>query len=315
MPSNTEAQFLKKLKQRVKDATEESAIMKVEEKTSEKTGELIDKTFDKTLDKLFGGKKKKGNTNGNDDGETYSDDMYDNDSEASEGGGMSKLQEMMNSAQNMGSVDFSNLPKSYDFGWKYVMNIKIEDKEEMQMTYYLQPNEDYMGMKMDLSKNKAAANMFMVVDNAREFGIMLMDVDNTKYASIVSTPTNNYDYDLNNENLGSNFSFKEIGSKNILGYNCKGFRMEDVDSIVIMYLTTDAGVVFNKIFKADGNSAPSGFDPSWLKQAENGVILEMEFINKSFDDKTTKMYCTELAKESFTIKLSDYQIMKSNFMK
>ncbi len=85
--TNTNAQFLKKLKQRVKDATEESAIMKVEEKTSEKTGELIDKTFDKTLDKLFGGKKKKRNTNGEDGDEMYSDDIYEDNSDATEGGG------------------------------------------------------------------------------------------------------------------------------------------------------------------------------------------------------------------------------------
>jgi len=323
---NTEAQFLKRLKERTKQSTEETAIMKVEEKTAEKTAEMIDKVFDKTIDNLFNGKKKKGKKRKQSgDDENYSSDemmeddenMYEEESEEETGmsNSISQLNDLMNSAQNMGAVDYSNIPKSYDFEWKYVMSIKVEDKEEMQMTYFLQPDTDYMGMEMKMKEKGESVNMFMVIDNQREFGIMLMDVENTKYASVVSTPTNNYDYDLYNEDLGNNFSFKEIGSKTILGYNCNGFRMEDEDSIVTMYMTTDAPVSFNKIFKANDTSAPSGFDPKWLKHAENGVIMEMEFINKSFDNQTTKMYCKEFAQEPLTIKLSEYQMMKSNFMK
>lgn len=43
-------------------------------------------------------------------------------------------------------------------------------------------------------------------------------------------------------------------------------------------------VISEKYKKMPGLIKSKGFDPSWLKQVENGVIFEMVFINKLFEN-------------------------------
>lgn len=58
-----------------------------------------------------------------------------------------------------------------------------------------------------------------------------------------------------------------------------------------------------------GNSKfkPKGFDPKWLKEVGNGLMMEMVFTSNEKEKYNMKMTCVALEEESLTVNLSEYK--------
>ena len=262
------AQFLKKLQQRVQEAAEETVIRKAEDKAAEKTGEGVDKVLNMDVQKMMGSKV------GN-------------------------------------SIDPSILPDTYDFDWKYTMQMQTKDGS-FTMEYYLKPDAKYFGAKPDMQQKKSEGSMFIVMDMARNINTIFMDMEDSKMATPMSIPdemTTESD-----ENLIEEYTFEEIGTKTILGYQCQGFKMENDEVEMIMYVTTDAPVSFIQIYGADTKKMPIGFNPKWLDKAENSLVMELEYTDKKKKKNNAKMVCIALNEEAFNINKSDYQFMNMNIL-
>ena len=176
------------------------------------------------------------------------------------------------------------------------------------MDYYLMPNVEYFGMKPDFTDQKVTGSMIMVMDVERNVNTMFMDMGGTKMATPTAIPL---DTDLEDTDLDTagEYVFEEIGTKEILGRTCQGFRMENEEMKVIIYSMLDAPVSFNQVFGTDAQKMPKGFNPKWLKKMENSLVMEMSYTDKTKSLNTTKMECVALSEETFVIRKSDYQFM------
>lgn len=209
------------------------------------------------------------------------------------------------------AVDPAILPDQYDFEWKYTMEINTT-QGAINMDYYLTPNAEYFGMIPDFSdQKKVTGNMIMVMDVERNVTTMFMDMGDSKMAMPTEIPL---DTDLEDTDLSAagEYEFEEIGTKEILGKTCQGFRMENEEMKVIIYSMLDAPVSFNQVFGTDAQKMPKGFNPKWLEKMENALVMEMTYTDKTKSLNSTKMECVGLTEEPFVVRKSDYQFMNFN---
>jgi len=171
-------------------------------------------------------------------------------------------------------VDPSVLPESYDFEWKYTMQMKHK-KGNMNMTYYLTPGAKYFGSQPEMEDNPMGNGMLMVFDEELDIMAIFMETEDGKSGTLLKSPISN------NENMEDEvgdamdeaasaleeYTFTELGTKTILGYECQGFQMENDEMKMIMYMAMDAPVSFNQIYGDHMKTTPEGFDPKWLEKA------------------------------------------------
>lgn len=177
----------------------------------------------------------------------------------------------------------AKIPKSYNFDWKYSVSMNTE-KMNMDVTYRLKENANYMGMG-----GGRMGNIFLVMDFENDMTVMYMNgmVRSTK---------------IPKENAGKNpysdIAYEKIGSKTILGYECEGYRAETEDYVFTFYITDDVGVGFGSLYK-NQKYLPEGFDSDWLN--EDSLMMSMQMTDKKDPDKNMSMTCTGIEKDDFTI--------------
>jgi hypothetical protein len=165
-----------------------------------------------------------------------------------------------------------------------------------------------------------ASGMLMVFDEELDIMAIFMETEDGKSGTLLKSPISN------NKNMEDEvndamdeaafaleeYTFTELGTKTILGYECQGFQMENDEMKMIMYMALDAPVSFNQIYGDHMKTTPEGFDPKWLEKAENSIVMEMEMINKKRSKYNTKMTCVALEKSPKTLVVSDYEFMSLN---
>ena len=105
------------------------------------------------------------------------------------------------------------------------------------------------------------------------------------------------------------YTFTEIGTKTILGYECQGFQMENDEIKMTMYLAMDAPVSFNQVYGGHVKTTPKGFDPKWMEKAESSIVMEMDVTNKKKKKYSATMTCVALEKSPKTLIVSEYEFM------
>ncbi len=210
------------------------------------------------------------------------------------------------------SMDPSVLPASYDFEWKYKLQMKAK-QGDFDMAYYLKPGANYFGSKPEFKGKMIGNGMFMVMDEGIKTMTIFMNTDGKKSGHIVPSMTDQVVDEADESELMSDMNYKELGTKTILGYECQGFQIENSEMKMIMYVTFDAPVSFNQVYGGTNSKAlPNGFDPKWLKGADNSLMMEMTFINKKKKKNNATMTCVELVNEPTSIVVSEYEFMKLN---
>ena len=284
---NAEAQFLKKLKKQAENAAERTVL--------KKTDEIVTKKTEKTIDDVAEG-------NGNKTEETEEEMAVTETSSTQSIPSTPSMNPMMGA----GKVDTSSLPNSYDFNWEYQTEIVTSKNETIEMNYLINTETtDYFGMEMSTEQTKGQGNVKMVMDTKNQKTIMFMEGNGQKMAQVTNLPEAKVDKNV------QNMSYKEIGTKTILGYECFGIQVEDPKYMATMYYTLDAPVTFSSLFgMANMKNAPKGFDPALIQVlAEESLLMEMTATNKKKTKETFTMTAKSLTKKPTTIKKSDYQIM------
>lgn len=217
-----------------------------------------------------------------------------------------KMDKILNGKLKKSKVDPATLPKSYDFEWRYAMEMTTKDHTFL-MNYYLKPDAKYYGALPDAKQGSPGGHMFMVMDIERSINTIFMDTEGGKMAQIMDV--NFDDYDDESQNDTSEYTIEEIDSKVILGYQCQGFKMTNDEVEMLMYITNEAPVSFTQIYGMDESNLPKGFDSKWLKYGKNGCVMEVDFRNKRKKKHSMKMVCVAMEKEERSIQLSDYTFM------
>uniref|UniRef100_UPI0040470E84 DUF4412 domain-containing protein n=1 Tax=Mariniflexile sp. TaxID=1979402 RepID=UPI0040470E84 len=221
-----------------------------------------------------------------------------------------KLKKITDGLMGSGKLDASKLPEIYQFDWEYKTEIKAEKNEPMEMNYLIGPNKDYFGMEMSSKESKQMGNVSMVMDSKAGITTMFMNANGQNMAQMMKIP--DPDNDKKNE---PNYSFKEIGTKTILGYESYGIELENADYKGTMYFTLDAPVNFSAFFAFSNNkNGPKGFDPALLKVlAEDALLMEMNFEHKKKKKQSFTMTAVSLEKKETIINKKDYQFIKMGF--
>ncbi|WP_370480267.1 DUF4412 domain-containing protein [Tamlana flava] len=287
---NAEAQFLKKLKKKAEQAAERTVLRKTDEVVSQKT--------EKTIDDV---------TEGNQDEENKENtsSTTNQTNNTSSGNNTTRTQSPnMNPLMGSGKNAAKNLPDTYAFDWEFKTIMRTSENEEMNMDYLIKPDASYFGMQMSSKEYQQMEFMCIVVDSETETSATFMNANGQKMAMISKHPN-----DLMKNEKENKFSYKEIGTKKILGYECYGIEIEDADYIGTIYFTLDAPINFRALFE-NSKSTPKGFDPALLQVLkEEALIMEMDFKHKKKKKQNFTMTAQSLEKKKTVINTKEYQSM------
>ncbi|MDT7829093.1 DUF4412 domain-containing protein [Pricia sp. S334] len=203
-------------------------------------------------------------------------------------------------------VDPDVLPGSYEFDWRYTLRMSHE-KGDIDLNYFLSEDGGAFGSRPELNQGTGSmGNMLMVIDPGLETTTILMDNGGQKTGMVMSNP--DLSEAVAQESDMDEYELKEIGTKEILGYTCQGFQMENEDTKMTMYIAFDTPVSFSDMYSgSNAKQLPKGFDPKWLdKIGENSLMMEMDFVNKKKKKQSAKMTCVALEKDPMTIDLGEY---------
>lgn len=165
-------------------------------------------------------------------------------------------------------VDMSNLPDAYHFSYLYRLKMNTSEGD-IVFDYYLNPNESYMGAKMDVGMD-----MTMVFDEGNN--VMLTIVNGMPIATEMDSGETFDDEDLE---IYNDYTFTELPNSEFLGYDCIGRQMENDDYKFIVYIAPDVEAGFGNVFKSDLASLPPAMQ-STAKEYENGLMMYMEMHDK-----------------------------------
>lgn len=206
----------------------------------------------------------------------------------------------------------NELRDTYDFDYIYKLKM-TNKKDEVQFDYYLKKSAGYFGFDISsLTKKQEDMKMFTVMDNDNGITGMFMEMMGKKMVQKTKIKLSDFD----SEDDDPDFTIKQIGSKTILGYNCDGFVMENKDSEITMYITNEAPVNFSKMWDNSKTKMPKKFNPAWMKKyGENGLLMEMQYVDKKKSKNNTTMECVGLEKTDFSLQASAYGSMLGAFGK
>lgn len=202
--------------------------------------------------------------------------------------------------------DSKTIKDAYDFDYIYKLNMNTK-KDNIQFDYYLKKDAGYFGFDIsEMTKGQEGMKMFTVMDNDNAVIAMFMEMMGKKIVRKSKIKLS----DFNSKEDENDFTFTKIGSKTILGYKCDGFIGENKDSKVTFYITNEAPVSFSKMWESDKKNAPKGFNPAWLdKYTDNGLLMEMAYVDKKKSKNNMTMECVGLEKTDFSIQASEYSSM------
>ncbi|KAF2335738.1 hypothetical protein [Flavobacterium daemonense] len=200
-------------------------------------------------------------------------------------------------------VDPSVVPSSYNFSWKYVMEIKTDEGKAMNANYLLEPNAAYFGMNISQGQGQ---DMFMIMDSKNSITVTAFGNGKEKMASASKMP--DYSGMAKKEGEKSKFIYKTLPNKTFLGYNCKGIQMTNDEYDIICYYTSEAKVSFGDMFKNQkGWKMPEGLS-DYFKPEDRTLLMDMTMKDLK-SKKVTTMKCLSLEKSAYTFNKSDYKFM------
>ena len=201
--------------------------------------------------------------------------------------------------------DTSKIPDVYVFDWEFKTEMVSSKGDTLQMNYFLNSSiKDYAGMEMSTKETKQKGNMMMVMDTKSEAMVMFMEASGQKMGQMHKMP------ETKPKAKDGEFTFKEIGTKTILGYECFGIEVENKGTKATMYYTLDAPVTFSAFFNFANNKAPKGFDPALMEvMKEDALLMEMNSIDKNKPKESFTLTAVSLDKKETNIKKGDYQFM------
>jgi hypothetical protein len=283
------AQILNRLKKKAQDAAQQKA----EEKLAEQVQKMAEQMVEKSWDSIFGeieddslpGLKLPFSANSN----VKTEDEYTFDT--------------------ITTMEIESIPKDGD------------PEPPVIMDMHFNKNEMYTGTKFTSEEmKKEAGNVFIIYDFKNSAMLMLMSNDQEKFSFAYDwkqaldeseeLAENQPEEEVNWDEIEEWHNYKKIGSKNILGYDCEGYRSENENQIIDIWVSREADFGMYNLFQANTNAKHlKGKIPAEYPQ---GMIMEMITEDLENGDKT-KMRVTDI-KENARVRyiMADYPAMSFN---
>jgi len=267
----SQAQFFKKLSDKVQDAAEDKVINKSANKTSQ--------TVDKGMDDVFSVGKKKTKKN--------------------------KKEAKKNQPNQPASTSSAKQPReSYLFSYLYVAEMQTNQADiNAEMDFFLTPGADYLGIRVE----QQGSQIFMVMDYPKSTNFSFIS---SPSGDIVMPNNLNFNDNTTSDKNQADFKITDLPNKTILGYSCKGKQLEDEEWSIKFYYTDEVPINMSNIFKADTkNEQVNPVVKNQLSEMSNGLIMEMEAKNKQKPDENYIMKAKSLEKVDYNFKTSGFNTM------
>ncbi|WP_179344369.1 DUF4412 domain-containing protein [Winogradskyella ursingii] len=211
-----------------------------------------------------------------------------------------------------GKANKVELPDTYEFDYHYQLKM-THKKDDFTLDYYLKQDAQYFGFDAQaMAKGKDDAKMFMVMDTKLDVSAMFMEMMGKKVVQKNNIKASDF---MGKEEDMSDYNFKEIDSKTILGYECEGYVSENDKQKITFYITNDVPVSFNQIFGSNIKNMPKGFNPAIMKKyAEGGLMMEMIYEDKKKSKNNMTMECTKVEAADLSIDTTKYGSMMGAFI-
>lgn len=197
-------------------------------------------------------------------------------------------------------VPFDEIPQSYRFDWEYTMTMS-SSSGEMNMVYLLSEDHPISGVRIN-----QAAGMTVVQDFDNQLSVMYMSSGENSIVRASRLDSEEFDFD-DIDNPYEDMEVRKIGTKEILGYHCQGYEMENNEYILTYYVTDQAKVNMNHLqLNQRSENMPKGYDAEWFEE-ENPMMMEMGFKNKQEPERNVTMKVTNIENKDLIIRTSDYQ--------
>ncbi|MFS4417289.1 DUF4412 domain-containing protein [Maribacter sp. 2307ULW6-5] len=215
------------------------------------------------------------------------------------------MEGMMSTDGFGGAVDPSVLPASYAYNWRYTLRMEHEEGT-MDIHYHLRPNGTDFASRMEMEQQTMMGGMLTVMDQQRGVVAILMEMQGNKAGQVMAMDNGTLDSEAAQNEMGD-MEFKEIGTKKILGHTCHGYRIENDDMTMTMYVAFDTPVSMNKVTAQELKRMPKGFNPKWMdKLGKENLMMEMQMVHKRKKKHNATITCVALEEEPMTIAISEY---------
>lgn len=203
--------------------------------------------------------------------------------------------------QSSSKVSINDVPASYNFSYKYDVEIQSQNNKPMLMTYFLEPNSGYQGMVLGDMKS----DMFMIMDFDRKLIINLFDAAGSKMGQLMAIPKD--DGGSADDELGD-YQTSALPDLVIAGYKCKGILLKNKEYLIKYYFTNDVPVTLNGMNrdKKDANLAKV---INGINSKDPGLMMKMDMTDLRNKKNSVVMECKSLAKSQKTISTKDYKFM------
>lgn len=127
----------------------------------------------------------------------------------------------------------------------------------------------------------------------------------------MAQPTATIDYEESERVDYEEFSeYEELGTRTILGYECKGYKTEDEYSSTEFWVTEETDSGYQEMMNANGNTRY--FQGRTMMFNSSATVMEMTSMNKETDEKMTMKMTKvdESTRMGFT--MSDYPTIGSS---
>lgn len=289
---STEAQFLKKLKKKVQQASEEVIIEKTAQKAAQETGKAMDSLLD--IDPDY----------------------------------QSNYQKNMMQLYSQSSADIP-IESSYQFDTQVTYEMVVaSDKEISEVEYGMWFSKDQAYMASQLQKmskgdkdqsSEIPMSMVSILDDKNQAMIILMEEQ--KIAQVIAMNQIKSAGEIETESESESMSetdfsqLKKTGKKkDILGYSCEEYAATDGSMEYSFWITQEVNIYQKNLFYSLSRSL-GGSTFHEIPESAKGLMMEMNFSNSATGEKG-KMVITDIQNETKTLSTEGYNFMNLGaFMK
>lgn len=176
----------------------------------------------------------------------------------------------------------------------------------MNLTFLIKDGAQYQATKMNSETTKKMGETIMLFDNNLNTSLMLIDAQGNKFMQIYPIP----DAGKTEENINT-YEISDLPSKTIIGYQCHGLQLEDDRYLMKIYHTTEAEITLTNFLNFSGQNKMNlpDIDSRIIKQFSNGLIMEMDIIDKKKPKNNVNVIAKSLNKTTTSIKPNQYKSM------
>ncbi len=195
-------------------------------------------------------------------------------------------------------VDVSQLPEVYRFNYLYSMKMANEGGE-LLFDYLLSDSESYMGIKPNVG-----GDITMVMDEKNNAMVTVTEGHVFAMSLNVESGEQVPEQEVDPIKLIEDYKITELPNRTFLGYDCIGYRMENDEHSMVVYVAPNMEAGFQNVFNTKQTNIPPEMK-SLAKHYENGLMMYMEMedkSNKNNKEASTTIECVAYEKTDIEIR-------------